>query len=75
MNSSRHNHHPQHPHHHHHHAPGSSTAGSSVADVFPPSMRDRQARGKDPYRSSDASDASDMSDQGSRNAAKMRLAR
>lgn len=78
MNPSRHHHHPHHPHHHPHHAHGggssSSAAGSSSADVFTPEMRDRQARGKDPYRSGDASDASDVSTtRDSRTGSKMRL--
>ncbi|KAG7285136.1 hypothetical protein NEMBOFW57_009757 [Staphylotrichum longicolle] len=53
----------------------SSTAASSSAmdDHFTQQMRDRQARGKDPYRSGDGSDDGNLSDRGSRTGSKLRL--
>lgn len=56
-----------------HHPSSSSAAGSSTADNFTPEMRDRQSRGKDPYRSGDASDASDTSERESGSSTKLRL--
>ncbi|EOO04304.1 hypothetical protein UCRPA7_214 [Phaeoacremonium minimum UCRPA7] len=44
---------------------------ASAEPSFTPEMRDRQARGKDPYHSGDASDGSD--DFSERETAKMRL--
>ncbi|KAK1761460.1 hypothetical protein QBC47DRAFT_356535 [Echria macrotheca] len=37
----------------------SSSAGSAAGDAFTSQMRDRQARGKDPYHSGDGSEGSD----------------
>lgn len=42
-------------------------------DHFTPQMRDRQARGKDPYRSGDGSDGGNLSDHDSRTGSKLRL--
>ena len=39
-----------------------SSSSSVMGDAFTPQMRDRQARGKDPYHSADGSEASDLSD-------------
>ncbi|KAK4241357.1 cecdcb10-78c0-46c6-b0b7-dd05d15faac3 [Achaetomium macrosporum] len=40
----------------------SSTSSSAVGDTFTPQMRDRQARGQDPYHSGDVSDDGDFND-------------
>lgn len=42
-------------------------------DHFTQQMRDRQARGKDPYRSGDGSDDGNLSDRGPRTGSKLRL--
>jgi hypothetical protein len=42
-------------------------------DHFTPQMRDRQARGKDPYHSGDGSDGGNLSDRDSRTGSKLRL--
>lgn len=39
-----------------------SSSSSVAGDAFSPQMRDRQARGKDPYHSGDGSEGSDLSD-------------
>ncbi|KAK4190190.1 hypothetical protein QBC35DRAFT_449580 [Podospora australis] len=39
-----------------------TSSSSALGDSFTPKMRDRQARGKDPYGSEDGSGGSDMSD-------------
>ncbi|KAL2193464.1 hypothetical protein P885DRAFT_45133 [Corynascus similis CBS 632.67] len=50
-----------------------STTSSSVYDDFTPEMRDRQARGKDPYQSGDGSDGGNLSDRESGSGTKLRL--
>lgn len=40
------------------------TTKKTMAETFTPEMRDRQARGKDPYRKGDGSEDSDESDEG-----------
>ncbi|KAK3906100.1 hypothetical protein C8A05DRAFT_30037 [Staphylotrichum tortipilum] len=44
---------------------GSIASSSVTGDEFTSDMRDRQARGKDPYHSGDGSDDSSLSDHGS----------
>ena len=44
-----------------------------MSDTFTPQMRDRQARGKDPYHSADGSDNGDASDHDLRAGRKIRL--
>lgn len=50
------------------------TSSSSVMDdSFSPQMRDRQARGKDPYHSGDGSEGSDLSDRETGTGTRLRL--
>lgn len=49
---------------------GSAASSSAVGDAFTSQMRDRQARGKDPYHSGDGSEDGNVSD---RDAGKLRL--
>ncbi|AEO61742.1 hypothetical protein MYCTH_2312249 [Thermothelomyces thermophilus ATCC 42464] len=50
-----------------------STASSFMDDDFTPEMRDRQARGKDPYQSGDGSDGGSLSDRESGSGTRLRL--
>ncbi|KAK4250104.1 hypothetical protein C7999DRAFT_29350 [Corynascus novoguineensis] len=50
-----------------------STTSSSLYDDFTPEMRDRQARGKDPYQSGDGSDGGNLSDRESGSGTRLRL--
>ncbi|KAL2185238.1 hypothetical protein L209DRAFT_756285 [Thermothelomyces heterothallicus CBS 203.75] len=49
------------------------TASSFMDDDFTPEMRDRQARGKDPYQSGDGSDGGSLSDRESGSGTRLRL--
>jgi len=50
-----------------------SSSSSVTGETFTPQMRDRQARGKDPYHSGEGSDASDLSDRDTSTASRLRL--
>jgi hypothetical protein len=52
---------------------GSAASSSATDDNFTAQMRDRQARGKDPYNSADGSDGGNLSDRESGPGAKLRL--
>ncbi|KAK0706521.1 hypothetical protein B0T26DRAFT_458467 [Lasiosphaeria miniovina] len=51
----------------------SASSSSVMDDAFTPQMRDRQARGKDPYHSGEASEGSDLSDRETNPTSKLRL--
>ncbi|KXX82759.1 hypothetical protein MMYC01_200728 [Madurella mycetomatis] len=46
--------------------PSSAASSSVMSENFTPQMRDRQARGKDPYHSGDGSEDGDLSDRESK---------
>ncbi|KAK0626021.1 hypothetical protein B0T14DRAFT_561971 [Immersiella caudata] len=50
-----------------------SSSSSVMGDTFTPQMRDRQARGKDPYHSGDGSEGSDLSDRETSSGSRLRL--
>ncbi|KAL2160378.1 hypothetical protein VTH06DRAFT_1551 [Thermothelomyces fergusii] len=52
---------------------GPGTASSFMDDDFTPEMRDRQARGKDPYQSGDGSEGGNLSDRESGSTSRLRL--
>jgi len=52
--------------------PGTAASSSAMDDDFTPKMRDRQARGKDPYQSGDGSDGN-LSDREPGSGARLRL--
>lgn len=54
-------------------SPGSPASSSNVDDSFTCQMRDRQARGKDPYQSGDGSDGGNLSGRESGLGTKLRL--
>jgi hypothetical protein len=54
-------------------SPGSPASSSNVDDSFTCEMRDRQARGKDPYQSGDGSDGGNLSGRESGSGTKLRL--
>ncbi|KAK4150188.1 hypothetical protein C8A00DRAFT_37224 [Chaetomidium leptoderma] len=53
--------------------PGSAASSSAMDDQFNTQMRDRQARGKDPYQSGDGSDDGTLSERESGAGTKLRL--
>ncbi|KAK5660992.1 hypothetical protein OQA88_12369 [Cercophora sp. LCS_1] len=52
---------------------GASSSSSVMGDGFTPQMRDRQARGKDPYHSGENSEGSDVSDREGGGGSRLRL--
>jgi hypothetical protein len=52
---------------------GSPASSSAMVDTFTDQMRDRQARGKDPYHSGDGSDDGNLTDRESGSGSRLRL--
>jgi hypothetical protein len=52
---------------------GSPASSSAMGDNFTDQMRDRQARGKDPYHSGDGSDDGSLTDRESGTGSRLRL--
>ncbi|KAK0651230.1 hypothetical protein B0T16DRAFT_74941 [Cercophora newfieldiana] len=50
-----------------------SSSSSVTGESFTPQMRDRQARGKDPYHSGEGSDGSDLSDRETNAGSRLRM--